>query len=309
MAAAPLPVGSGGGANLVFSDEFDGTALNAGQWHTCSWWSSTTCSIETNNELELYTQNNVSVANGMLKLQARRENAVAWNGKTYNYTSGMISSGGRSGSIPAGFTFKYGYMEARVKVPAGQGLWPAFWTLPADYSWPPEIDVMEILGHKPNVTEMHYHYLDGGGAHQGPGQAWTGPDFSADWHTFGVDWQPNAMVWYVDGVERWRFTDASAITAKPQYLLLNLAVGGNWPGSPNAVDSVPQRLPGRLRPGLGPLRHSPGLRRPRHRRRRHRLRGHGRRLTARSPTGGSARRRAPRPPTRSAPTPAPTATG
>jgi beta-glucanase (GH16 family) len=238
-AATVLPTGSSGGANLVFGDEFDGTALNAANWHTCSWWSSTTCSIETNNELELYTKNNVSVANGMLKLQARRENAVAWNGKTYNYTSGMISSGGRSGSIPAGFTFRYGYTEARVKVPAGQGLWPAFWTLPSDYSWPPEIDVMEILGHTPTVTEMHYHYLDGAGAHQGPGKAWTGPDFSAGWHTFGVDWQPGALVWYVDGVERWRFTDASAITAKPQYLLLNLAVGGNWPGSPNASTPFP----------------------------------------------------------------------
>ena len=241
-AAGPLPVGSGGGAKLVFNDEFDGTALNAAKWHTCSWWSTTTCSIETNNELELYTKNNVSVANGTLKLQARRENAVAWNGKTYNYTSGMISSGGRSGSIPAGFTFRYGYMESRVKVPAGQGLWPAFWTLPADYSWPPEIDIMEILGQKPNVTEMHYHYLDGSGAHKGPGQAWSGPDFSADWHTFGVDWQPDAMAWYVDGVERWRFTDASAITAKPEYLLLNLAVGGDWPGPPNATTPFPSNL-------------------------------------------------------------------
>ena len=237
-AAGPLPVGSSGGANLVFSDEFDGTALNSGRWHTCSWWASSTCSIESNAELELYTKNNVSVANGVLKLQARKENAVAWNGKTYNYTSGMVSTGGRSGEIPAGFTFTYGYMEARVKVPAGQGLWPAFWTLPADYSWPPEIDVMEILGNAPNVTEMHYHYNDASGAHQGPGKAWTGPDFSADWHTFGVDWQPGSLVWYVDGVERWRFT-SSAVTAKPQYLLLNLAVGGNWPGSPNASTPFP----------------------------------------------------------------------
>src|SRR5579885_782582 len=143
--AAVLPVGSSGGANLLFADEFNGTSLNTANWRTCSWWADTTCSIESNNEQELYTPNNVSVANGVLKLQARHENAVAWNGKTYNYTSGMISSGGRSGSVAPGFTFKYGYIESRVKVPAGQGLWPAFWTLPADYSWPPEIDAMEIL--------------------------------------------------------------------------------------------------------------------------------------------------------------------
>ncbi|MEN3314727.1 MAG: hypothetical protein V7605_961 [Acidimicrobiaceae bacterium] len=238
-AATPLPVGSSGGANLVFSDEFDGSSLNAATWQTCSWWATTTCSIESNNEQELYTPNNVSVANGALKLQARRENAVAWNGKTYNYTSGMVSTGGRSGSVAPGFTYKYGYAEARVDVPAGQGLWPAFWTLPSDYSWPPEIDAMEILGNQPNVTHMTYHYLDANGVEQGPGASWAGPDFSAGWHTFGVDWEPNAIVWYVDGVERNRFTDASAITAKPQYLLLNLAVGGTWPGSPDASTSFP----------------------------------------------------------------------
>jgi len=238
-ASTVQPVGSAGGASLVFSDEFDGTTLNATNWHTCSWWASTTCSIETNNEQELYTKNNVSVGNGVLKLQARRENAVGWNGKTYNYTSGMVSSGGRSGQIAPGFTFKYGYMESRVKIPKGQGLWPAFWTLPADYSWPPEIDAMEILGNQPNITHMTYHYNDATGAQKGPGSSWTGPDFSADWHTFGVDWQPSAMVWYVDGVERWRFTDASAITSKAAYLVLNLAVGGNWPGSANATTPLP----------------------------------------------------------------------
>ncbi|MGH9279728.1 MAG: family 16 glycosylhydrolase, partial [Acidimicrobiales bacterium] len=238
-AAAALPVGSSGGATLVFSDEFDGTALNASRWHTCSWWSTTTCSIETNNELELYTKNNVSVANGVLTLQARRENAVAWNGKTYSYTSGMVSSGGRSGEIAPGFTFQYGYMEARVKVPAGNGLWPAFWTLPADYTWPPEIDAMEIIGDDPDTVHMHYHYVDAGGTLRDTGTAWTGPDFSLGWHAFGVDWQPGALVWYVDGVERARFTDATAITSKPSYLVLNLAVGGNWPGSPDASTVFP----------------------------------------------------------------------
>ncbi len=237
--ASPQPVGSSGGANLVFADEFNGPSLDTSKWRTCAWWAATTCSIESNNEQELYTPNNVSVANGMLDLQARQQSSVAWNGKTYNYTSGMISSGGLSGSSAPGFTYKYGYAEARVKVPAGQGLWPAFWTLPSDYSWPPEIDAMEILGNQPNTTYMHYHYLDGSGAEQGPGLGWTGPDFSAGWHTFGVDWQPNAITWYVDGVARWSFTDAAMITAKPQYLVLNLAVGGNWPGPANATTPFP----------------------------------------------------------------------
>lgn len=236
------PVGPSAPPVLVFGEEFDGASLDPGRWHTCSWYSTTTCSIETNNELELYTPDNVAVADGVLTLQARQESAVGWNGKTYRYTSGMISSGGRQGEIPAGFTFTYGYMEARVRIPAGRGLWPAFWTLPADYSWPPEIDVMEILGHRPKVQEMHYHYLDGRGRLRQPGHAWKGPDFSAGWHTFGVDWQPTALVWYVDGVERWRFTDDSAIIATAQYLVLNLAVGGDWPGPPDASTPFPSTL-------------------------------------------------------------------
>jgi beta-glucanase (GH16 family) len=238
-AATPQPVGSAGGANLVFSDEFNGPSLDTSKWRTCSWWASTTCSIETNAEQELYTPNNVSVSNGVLDLQARQESAVGWNGKTYNYTSGMISSGGLYGSSAPGFSYTYGYAEARVKVPAGQGLWPAFWQLPADYSWPPEIDAMEILGNQPSTTYMHYHYLDAAGNTQGPGASWTGPDFSAGWHTFGVDWEPTAITYYVDGVARWSFTDAANITNKPQYLVLNLAVGGNWPGAPNASTPFP----------------------------------------------------------------------
>ncbi|HEX3542169.1 MAG TPA: LamG-like jellyroll fold domain-containing protein [Acidimicrobiales bacterium] len=237
--ASVLPVGSAGGANLVFSDEFNTTSLNSSNWQTCAWWSSTTCSITTNNEEELYTKNNVAVGNGALDLQARHQDAVAWNGSTYHYTSGMVSSGGRSGQIVPGFSFTYGYTEARVKVPKGQGLWPAFWLLPTDYSWPPEIDAMEILGSQPNVVNMTYHYLNPAGAAASVGGTWTGPDFSAGWHTFGVDWEPSAIVWYVDGVERFRFTDASAITSKAMYLVLNLAVGGNWPGPADATTPMP----------------------------------------------------------------------
>jgi len=238
-APAMLPEGSKRGAKLVFQDEFDGKRLDSRRWHTCSWWATVTCSIETNAELELYTPNNVSVADGVLKLQARREHAVAWNGRHYDYTSGMVSTGGRSGEIAPGFTYRYGYAEARVRIPAGTGLWPAFWTLPANYSWPPEIDAMEILGHEPNVVHMNYHYLDDSGAHRSPDSSWTGPDFSAGWHTFGVDWQPNAMVWYIDGVERKRFTNAAAITAQPQYLLLNLAVGGRRNSAPDGSTVFP----------------------------------------------------------------------
>lgn len=230
----PKPVGQSGSWNLIFRDEFNGSDLNSKVWHTCFWWASTTCTIESNREQELYNAGDVIVQDGKLRLRAQKRNMTAWNGKTYNYTSGLVITGGRKGQKAPGFTFKYGYAEARVKVPAGKGLWPAFWLLPVDYESRPEIDVMEILGHEPWVQHMNYHYPGGD-----KGSSWSGPDFSKDWHTFAIDWTPSAIVWYVDGVERYRFTDKSHISNEPEYLLLNLAVGGNWPGSPNSSTRFP----------------------------------------------------------------------
>ena len=224
---------------LVFSDEFIGTSLDKSKWHTCFWWATDTCTIESNNELELYSSGDVFVQDGFLRLQAQKRNMVGWNGKTYQYTSGMVMGGGRKYEKPPGFTFTYGYAEARVKIPKGKGLWPAFWMLPLSYKSRPEIDISEILGDTPNIQRMHYHYLNADGSKVDQGNNWIGPDFSQDWHTFGVHWASSEIVWYVDGVERWRFSDSSTISSEPMYVLLNLAVGGNWPGSPDAFTSFP----------------------------------------------------------------------
>jgi beta-glucanase (GH16 family) len=88
---------------------------------------------------------------------------------------------------------------------------------------------------------MHYHYRRTNGTSATVGDGWAGPDFSADWHTFGVDWEPGSLTWYVDGVERARFTDA-AVTDKAAYLVLNLAVGGSWAGSPDGSTALPAKL-------------------------------------------------------------------
>src|SRR5206468_3266630 len=103
----------------------------------------------------------------------------------------------------------------------------------------PEIDAMEMLGDSTNVQHMNFHYVRPDGRRGDAGLTWTGPDFSAGWHTFGVDWEPSAIVWYVDGVERWRFTDASVIPHESMYLLANLAVGGSWPGAPDGSTPFP----------------------------------------------------------------------
>lgn len=231
---SPSPVGQSGSWRMVFNDEFNGSSLDSSKWRTCFWWADTTCSIETNKELELYNPQDVLVQNGVLRLRAQKRDMVAWNGVTYHYTAGMVMSGGRSGKIPPEFTFTYGYAEARVWVPAGKGLWPAFWMLPVSYNSRPEIDIMEILGDTTTQYHMNYHYI-GGDA----GTTWNGPDFSSGWHVIGIDWQPTAIVWYVDGVERWRYTDQAKISNEPEYLLLNLAVGGTWPGSPDSNTAFP----------------------------------------------------------------------
>lgn len=233
QSSQPMPIGVSGNWKMAFNDEFNGSTLDGSKWHTCFWWATDTCSIESNNELELYNASDVLLQNGYLRLRAQKRDMVGWNGTTYHYTSGMVMTGGRQGVKPPGFTYTYGFAEARVKVPAGQGLWPAFWMLPASYIWPPEIDIMEILGNQPDVIHMTYHYSGGG-----PGSTWTGSDFSAGWHTFAVDWEPGVITWYVDGVQRWQYK-SSNVTSQPMYLLLNLAVGGSWPGSPDSSTVFP----------------------------------------------------------------------
>jgi beta-glucanase (GH16 family) len=229
---------------MLFDDEFDGTGLDSGNWHTCFWWAPSTCTIETHDELGLYRSRNVSVADGVLTLRADREKAAGWNGETYDYTSGMVSSGGSPYSSPPeapGFTFTYGYVESRLQVPAGAGLVSAFWLAMADHSWPPEVDIMEMLGSDTSRTTMHYHYRRANGTHATVGDGWRGPDFSAGWHTFGVDWEPGSLVWYVDGVKRAQFSGA-AVADRPAYLVLNLAVGGTWGGPPDASTPLPAEL-------------------------------------------------------------------
>jgi beta-glucanase (GH16 family) len=101
--------------------------------------------------------------------------------------------------------------------------------------------VVEVLGHEPERLYAHLHVMDHGQKHD-IGHSWAEPDTSSNWHRFGVDWSPQALVWYVDGVEAWRFTDSGQIPAEPMYLLANLAVGGDWPGAPDHSTPFPSTL-------------------------------------------------------------------
>jgi beta-glucanase (GH16 family) len=224
LPATPLPVGQTGNWVLIFNDEFDGTTIEPEKWTTCYWWGNDGCTIATNNELQWYQSDDVLVSNGAVKLRAQQQPVTTVEGKVYRYTSGVITTDRNTWdtSAPPKFAYLYGYAEIRAKVPYGQGLWPAFWIAPAAHTWLPEIDVMEILGHEPDIVHMHFHYQDSNGNIMDSGDAWKGPDFSADWHTFAVSWQPDAVIWYVDGIERRRYTDTAYIPSEPDRKFVGL---------------------------------------------------------------------------------------
>ncbi len=230
------------GWSLVFSDDFNNGHLNTNKWTTCYWWDNNGCTNSGNNEQEWYQPGNIKFDNQSMLLTADKQTVRGSDGKTYPYTSGMVTTGRDTSntSVPVKFAFKYGLAEIRAKVPKGQGLWPAFWLLPATDQPQPEIDVLEVIGLDTNTVNMSLHLLKPNGGVAVDSNAWKGSqDLSQDWHTYAVDWEPNYMIWYVDGVERVRFTEQSQIPVQPMYLLLDLAVGGDWPGPPGADTVFP----------------------------------------------------------------------
>jgi beta-glucanase (GH16 family) len=215
-----------GDLQLVFRDEFDAATIDRARWNTCYHWNLNGCTNEGNRELQWYLPENVILDEGLLKLQIQREPAG-----DYAYTSGMISSHWN-------FAFRYGYVEMRAKFPSGDGFWPAFWLLPGPFrGWPPEIDIAEVLGREPDVVHMTLHHLNDEGQHVPSTSEMRGPDFSTGFHHFAVDWQPDSLRWYVDGVEQFRLTDH--IPDEPMYILANLALGGEWAGPPDADTPFP----------------------------------------------------------------------
>ena len=149
------------------------------------------------------------------------------------YTSGAIVS------YPS-FSTTYGYFETRAKLPAGIGLWPAFWLLDENLQWPPEIDIFEFIGGQYTTLEMHTHESDPAYAF---GATSTVPDVSQDFHVYAVDWEADTITWYFDGVAQ-AHTTTSPDLNQPMYILLNLAVGGagSWPGPPNSSTVFPANM-------------------------------------------------------------------
>lgn len=218
----------------IWSDEFDGTSLDLTKWvyeiGTGSWgWG--------NNELQYYTANsdNIFVDAGFLNIVGRQE-LIGGS----NYSSARIKTQGL-------FDFQYGKVEARIKVPIGQGIWPAFWMLGSNItsvSWPlcGEIDIME---HVNNELKIHgtIHYDMWGYAYEGD-FAYTD---AAVFHNYSVEWDENEIRWYLDGTEYFSTNIGEGSTSReefhnPFFLLVNLAIGGNWPGGPDSTTSFPATM-------------------------------------------------------------------
>jgi beta-glucanase (GH16 family) len=223
---------------LLLNEGFNGTSLDASKWSPCYEWSANGCTNQGNHELEWYIPGQVKVADGLLTLEAKRQDITGIDDKKFDYVSGMISGLSPDRTL---FSFKYGYVESRVRIPKGQGLWPALWMLPASRASLPEVDIFETVGEEPDVAALHTHW-DKDGKNVDSGVRYHGPDFSAGWHTFGLEWKPDSLTWYVDGVARLHVTDTKQIPHEQMYLIANLAVGGTFTKRPNKSTPFPAAL-------------------------------------------------------------------
>jgi beta-glucanase (GH16 family) len=232
--------------NLVWADEFEGDQLDETKWSYMT-GDGTEYGIPGwgNNELQYYREENVKVADGMLTITARRENI---GGR--QFTSGRIRTKDKG-------DWTYGRIEFRAKMPVGQGLWAAVWMLPTEeyyggWAASGEIDIMEYLGHETGVVHGTLHYGGQWPENQYNGKSYTtdGPSFASEFHDFAMEWEEGEFRWYVDGdlyqTQSSGWYSSSGPFPVPFnrdfHLLVNLAVGGNWPGNPDASTQFPQDL-------------------------------------------------------------------
>ena len=241
--ASPVTVAPDAGWRLVWSDEFkqpDGSAPDPAKWGYDTGgngWG--------NKELEYYTSrtNNARIEGGKLVIEARHEE---FDGR--NITSARMLTRGKE-------SWTYGRFEARMKIPRGQGVWPAFWLLSTNIGsvgWPAcgEIDIMENIGREPGMVHGTVHGPGYSGDHGigGPMALPGGAAVADDFHVFAVDCEPESIVWFMDGKQYFSLTPAQLpektrwVFDQPKFLLLNLAIGGAWPGYPDATSTYPQRM-------------------------------------------------------------------
>jgi len=227
------------GYTLTWSDEFDGAAINTNNWNFDiggSGWG--------NNELEYYTNspNNAYLSNGKLVIEARQETLGS-----NNYTSARMNTSGKQ-------SFKYGRIDMRAKIPVSHGMWPALWMLGSNFSnvgWPScgETDIMELVGSSPNRVVGSIHWAQANGTSGTFNNAYflSSGDFSRQFHVFSLIWQMNYVQIIVDGIPYMTATNSSITSGNwpfnaTFFFIFNVAVGGDWPGPPDASTIFPQQM-------------------------------------------------------------------
>lgn len=229
------------GYSLVWNDEFSGSSLNESDWN---YELGTGSSGWGNNELQYYQKQNTSVKNGYLTIEAKKQAAGS-----SQYTSSRLTTQGKR-------NFKFGRIDIRAAMPKGQGLWPALWMLGKSHStigWPDcgEIDMMEMVGGsssgKSDRTTHGTLHWDNNGAYASYGgkTSTSKTNLNEEFHVYSIEWDENAIKWYLDD----RLFHTTTISSTPMsefqeefFFIFNVAVGGNWPGSPDESTTFPQKM-------------------------------------------------------------------
>lgn len=221
---------------LIWQDEFEGTAVNPDFW---TFELGTGSNGWGNNESQYYRKENTFLVDGKLVIEARKE---SFGGRSYT-SSRMITKDK--------FDFKYGRVDIRAALPYGQGIWPALWMLGANIStvgWPAcgEIDIMELIGHQPSTIHGTVHWSnEGQHAEYGKSTSLSSGRFYDEFHVFSIEWDEQRIRWLLDDREYnvINITGPELSEFKNDFFFIfNVAVGGNWPGYPDATTVFPQRL-------------------------------------------------------------------
>jgi beta-glucanase (GH16 family) len=235
--AAEPPLTPPSGWQQTFDDEF--TSLDLSRWTTQFPWGSRFISSK---EEQIYVDpaylglglNPFSIENGVLTITASRVSVqLREQLQGRHYISGLLTSYPR-------FAQLYGYFEMRARLPPGRGLWPTFWLAPIDLKWPPEIDIVETVG-EPTKLYATIHFGRSPEHPRHTGFAIDVPDMTTGFHSYGVLWTSQVVAWYFDQ-QRIAFTATPPDMHQKMYLMINLAVGGAWPGSPTPQTPFPAKL-------------------------------------------------------------------
>jgi len=229
--------------NLVFSDEFNGASIDADKWNTALSWGP---DLVVYDQLQYYVdvQNNPDFGYNPFSFDGENltisaietPDALRASANEQSWLSGVLTTASK-------FDLTYGYIEARVDLQSGRGVWPGLWMLSTEFDGlKPELFIMEYDGARPDSIFHNYNYQDADGNLRSPGQ-WEVvlPGISEGFHTVGLAWSPEELLYYIDGEPRYRIVGAN-VSSQNMYLIFNLAIGGIWPGAPDGTTSKPATL-------------------------------------------------------------------